>query len=123
MILAEVLHLLIEDGVEAARHRGGDPRRVRGEMDGCAACRGREPAQMMDLLLEAAVARVEAEAAGSDDIGYRIGYEQGIQRIGAVMSCALEYHGLPPITAVTAADRIRYAGIVGYEETNARNRR
>lgn len=121
MILSEVLHLLIEDGIEEARHHDRGER-TRGAMDAYAACRGQEPMVIRDILTDAPISRVRAQEAGTSEVQYLIGYEQAVEKVAAVMSCALEYHGLPPITRITVTARLRYGSIVGYESTDATNR-
>ena len=126
MILSEVLHLLVEDGIEEARHSGMQPGRGRiaqGRIDAYEMCRGREPGEIQDILSIAAIARVEASRKDDEDVDYLIGYEAAVEFVASVMSCALEYHGLPPITRITMRARMRYAGIVGYEQADATKNR
>lgn len=122
MILSEVLHLLVEDGIEETRHAQSEPGRQglrRGATDAYEACRGREPGELSDLLAAAAIARVEGARRDADDLDYLTGYETAVEFVAAVMSCAFEYHRLPPITRITLKARMRYAAIVGYERIDA----
>jgi hypothetical protein len=122
VILSDVLHLLIEDGIEGARHSHASPSRSRlfqGTVDAYEACREREPGELMDLLTRAAVARVDAARRDDEDLEYLSAYEATVESVASVMSCALEYHRLPPITRITTRARIRYAAIVGYERADA----
>lgn len=112
MILSEVLHFVIEDALAAdAMDMRLDDARRHGRADGLRACRHLEPDPLKDLVMSAGIARADAEGDP-----YRAGYEEGVLHVAAVFSCALQYHGLPPITHITMTARIRYAAVVGYEE-------
>jgi len=115
MTLAEVLHLLIEDLLVEARHRhpvGSSA--LRGATDGLEACRDAEPTAMMDVLIDAGLGRVRAPRDDGNWSQYLVEYRREVRFVAAVMSCALEYHGLPALVTVTVEARLRYGSIVGY---------
>lgn len=114
MIIAEALHFVIEDELAAIALRDGGDLRSRGLADGLEACRGLEPKALLDIILTAALRRA-AESSG-DDEAYHVAYEESVLLVASVMSCALEYHGLPPIARITTRARMRYAAVVGYAE-------
>lgn len=130
MILAEVLHLLIEDGISEARIAYAHPVHrdvLEGAIDGYQACRDLEPATIRDLLAASGIAAFEARRSGVGH-AYTESYDGRVRHVASVMSCALEYHGLPPLVRITFQARMRYAAIVGYEradsiETNRAQRR
>lgn len=114
MIIAEVLHFVIEDELAAIASRADGDARARGLSDGLEACRGLEPEALLDLILSAALRRDAAKA--DDDATYLTAYEEGVLMIASVLSCALECHGLPPVARITTKARMRYAAVVGYAE-------
>lgn len=115
MTLAEVLHLLIEDLLVEARHRHpAGSAALRGATDGLEACRDAEPTAMMDVLLNAGLGRVRMPQSDADWTRYLVEYRREVRFVAAVMSCALEYHGLPALVTVTVEARMRYGSIVGY---------
>lgn len=119
MIIAEVLHFVIEDELAAIASRADGDARARGLSDGLEACRGLEPEALLDLILSAALRRDAAKSDATkadDDATYRTAYEEGVLMVASVLSCALEYHGLPPVARITTKARMRYAAVVGCTE-------
>lgn len=128
MRIAEAMHLLIEDGLTEARLglvREESRMDLRGLMDGYESCRGLEPSDVLDLIARAGLSAMKAREAGGGDKTYEAGYDRAVRFYASVLSCALSYHGLPTLIAVTFRARTKYAEIVGYadnkddwEETN-----
>lgn len=116
MLLADVLNFVIDDGIESLREQCIAPdRRMRfeGGQAGFEACRGKEPAEMLELLAEASAKRHAAQIVNAPDYWWHRYYEVQIEYVASVMSAALAQHGLPPIVSITARSMIRYAEIVG----------
>jgi hypothetical protein len=114
MTIGEVLHFVIEDELAAIASRADGDAQAQGMSDGLHACRGLEPEELLEVVLSATLRRGAATA--DDDVAYWAAYEEGVLMVAAVLSCALEYHGLPPVARITTRARMRYAAVVGYTE-------
>jgi hypothetical protein len=138
------LHKLINVGIEAARKSyGGDPesaelhgRQVRpaskekyladklaGSIDGFEACRGKQPHEIAELMVDARKKLQEAyvrvmEKEISDGEYWRVRcWEAEIGWVANCVSVVLVNQGLPPIAPPTARAAITVSKIVGVKET------
>ena len=114
-----MLNFIIDDGIMEIRMtmtRPEDAMKLEGGIEGFESCRGKEPGQIMDLLSDAAVARVKAMEEGADDYWRLRMKEAQIEYTAAVLSVALRQLGLPTIVPISAKAQLRYLDIVGFDE-------
>lgn len=119
MTLGEVMHALIDEGVAQARIDLSLPSQsetLSGTIAGYESCRGLEPEEMMELLSRSGLELLGAVEQQRPEVTRLRAYDACVRFVASVMSCALEYHGLPPITRITFQARMRYAAIVGWSE-------
>lgn len=121
MNLIEFTDRAINQGIEAAREDYKDsPDRLRGSLAGFEACRGKNPGELAELLIQANRDTMAAfhQASSGDGSGnyWEIRCREAeIDWVCNVVSAILVQDGQPPIVPVTAGGMILAAKIMGSE--------
>lgn len=113
----EFLTKIIDDGIAAARKDYADsPEKLKGSVAGFEACRGRDPAGLMELRSQAAEATARAFRERVNNYWEIRCYEAEVEWTCNVVSAALVNQGQEPIYPPTARGLMKAAEILGVSD-------
>jgi hypothetical protein len=110
------LEQMINEGIDSVRKHWPSPEQTHkreGSIAGFEACRGKNPAQLKELLIKAGEEREAAHRRGAKDYWYHRYYEIQIEYVCNAISVGLVQQGQPPIVPPTYRGLKRVADIVG----------
>lgn len=114
--LNDILNAVIDDGTSEMRLVYTAPRhriKLEGGIAGFEACRGKEPAEIGRMLVDARERSRRAREIQAADYWYHRYYEAEVEWVANVLSVALVYLGQQPIAEPTVRGHIKYAEILG----------
>jgi hypothetical protein len=110
----KILERIINDGIEAARKDyASEPDKLKGAVAGFAACRGKQPAELAALFLEAQERTRQAFRLRVENYWEIRCYDAEIEWTCNCVSAVLLNQGLPVIVNPTARGMLKAAEVVG----------
>ena len=117
----QFLARVIDDGIAAARHDYAEPRnaqKLAGAIAGFEACRGLDPLQILDALIDANARADQAFRDRSDDYWFHRCFALEVEWVANCLSAVLMNEGRPTIIPPTARGVFKAAQIIGVSANN-----